>query len=173
MNIGGNSPRLHHMFTWASNERRSSPFESYEMRIGRQHISQSSTYCCRDTLKSNSIVIGCQQYGQSNSYSISMALVYTYLPSVRSAMKFSPEMLAYFFHRIILQRMNILPTTINNMYSAVPQLGTAVGAGAKTVSPPPFFPKLSNIGQRFIPNWPIIRKFNQRSTRSSRKDAIA
>src|SRR5215510_13499174 len=77
MYIGWNSTRLHHMFTWASNERMSSPFESYEMRIGRQHISQSSTYCCRDTLKSNSIVIGCQQYGQSNSYSISITLVYT------------------------------------------------------------------------------------------------
>jgi hypothetical protein len=34
-------------------------------------------YCCRDTLKSNSIVIGCQQHGQANSYSISMTLVYT------------------------------------------------------------------------------------------------
>jgi len=88
-------------------------------------------------------------------------------------MKFSPEMLAYFFHRVILQRTNILPTTINNMYSAVSQLGVAVGAGVKTVSPPPFFPNLSNSGQRFIPNWPIIKKFNQRSNRSSRKDAIA
>ena len=27
-------------------------------------------------------------------------------------------------------------------------------------NPAPFFPKLSNTGQRFIPNWPIIRKFN-------------
>jgi hypothetical protein len=39
--------------------------------------------------------------------------------------------------------------------------------------PPLFFPKLSNTEQRFIPNWPIIRKFNQRSKRSSRKNAIA
>jgi hypothetical protein len=32
--------------------------------------------------------------------------------------------------------------------------------GAKTAAPIPplFFPKLSNIGRRFIPNWPIISK---------------
>jgi hypothetical protein len=75
-------------------------------------------------------------------------------------MKFGQEMPAYFFHRVILERTNILPTTINNMYNAVSPPGTAVGAGVNTVSTPPFFPKLSSIGHRFIPSWPIIGMFD-------------
>jgi hypothetical protein len=86
-------------------------------------------------------------------------------------MKFSPEMLAYFFHRVIPQRTNILLTTMNNMYSAVSRPGTAVGASAKTAGPSPFFPKLSSIGHRFIPSRPIIGMFNQHSNRSFRKEA--
>ena len=39
-------------------------------------------------------------------------------------------------------------------------------------TPSLFFPKLSNIGQRFIPNWPIIKKFTHRSNLSFREDAI-
>ena len=35
-----------------------------------------------------------------------------------------------------------------------------------------FFPKLSDTRQQYIPDWPIIRKFNQHSNRSFRKDAI-
>jgi hypothetical protein len=42
-----------------------------------------------------------------------------------------------------------------------------VEASAKTVSPPPFFPKLSSIGHRFIPSWSIIGMFDQHSNRSS------
>ena len=81
-----------------------------------------------------------------------MTLVYTSFAVLQISHEIQPGMLAYFFHRVILQRTNIQPTTINNMYIAVSQLGTAVGTGVKTVSPPPFFPKLSNSGQRFIPN---------------------
>jgi CheY-like chemotaxis protein len=40
--------------------------------------------------------------------------------------------------------------------SSISQPGTDVGASAKNSRPPPFFPKLSNIGQRFIPNWLIV-----------------
>jgi hypothetical protein len=87
-------------------------------------------------------------------------------------MKFSPEMLAYFFHRVIPQRTNILLATMNNMYGAVSQPGTAVGASAKTVSPPSFFPKLSSIGHRIIPSRPIIGMFDQHSSRSFRKEEI-
>jgi hypothetical protein len=57
-------------------------------------------------------------------------------------MKFGPETLAYFFHGVILERTNILPTTINNMYSAVSLLGTAVGAGAKTIKPSTFLSEI-------------------------------
>jgi hypothetical protein len=83
------------------------------------------------------------------------------------------ERLPYFFHTVILQRTNILPTTLNNMYNAVSQPGNAVAASAKSASPSPFFPKLSSIGQRFIPSWPIIGMFNQHSNRPFRKEAIA
>jgi hypothetical protein len=82
------------------------------------------------------------------------------------------ERLPYFFHTVILQRTNILPTTLNNMYNAVSQPGNAVAASAKSASPSPFFPKLSSIGQRFIPSWPIIGMFNQHSNRPFRKEAI-
>jgi hypothetical protein len=87
-------------------------------------------------------------------------------------MKFSPEMLAYFFYRVILQRTNIPLTTMNNMYGAVSQPGTAVGASAKTAGPSPFFPKLSSIGHRIIPSRPIIGMFDQHSSRSFRKEEI-
>jgi CheY-like chemotaxis protein len=40
--------------------------------------------------------------------------------------------------------------------SSISQPGTDVGASAKNSRPPPFFPKLSSIGQRFIPNWLIV-----------------
>jgi hypothetical protein len=87
-------------------------------------------------------------------------------------MKFSPEMLAYFFHRVIHQRTNIPLTTMNNMYGAVLQPGTVVGASAKTLSPPSFFPKLSSIEHRIIPSRPIIGMFDQHSNRSFRKEEI-
>ncbi len=90
--------------------------------MGRQQISQSSTYSCRDTLKSNSIVIGCQQYGQANSYSISMRLVYTPVPLLQQAKPAHLKLL----------------------------MALTQGTRCPSVSPPTFFLELSRIGQQVI-----------------------